>query len=92
MKNDHIEKFLDYYLALPSAPEYAVLLRGNWGCGKSWFIRNYQKKRNDINFLYVTLNGMTSIREIEESFFEQLHPILASKGMRIASKALKGLV
>lgn len=91
-KNNHIIDYLDYYLDLAKAPKYAVLLRGNWGSGKSWFIHEYIKSKTENSFLYVSLYGVTSYAEIEEILFEQIHPFLASKGMKIASKVLKGLI
>lgn len=90
--NEHIEKYLDYYLKLNIPPEYAILLRGKWGSGKTWFIKNYIKNEKIDNCLFVSLNGVSSYREIEDAFFQQLHPILASKTMKIAGKLVKGLI
>lgn len=39
----HITSFLDYYTAL-TAPNYAVLLTGKWGIGKTFFITRYMEK------------------------------------------------
>ena len=36
--NEDIIRFLNGYAALPS-PQYAVLLRGKWGCGKTYFVK-----------------------------------------------------
>ncbi len=91
--NSHIESYLDYYCQLSHAPQFAVLLQGQWGSGKTWFIEEYQKRNKEkCKFLYVSLYGMTSFSEIEESFFRQLHPILSSKGMTIAGKVIKGFL
>jgi hypothetical protein len=92
--NDHIANYLDYYLKLTSPPEFAILLRGNWGCGKTWFLKHYiqEKKKAGTEFIYISLYGITSYQEIENSIFEQLHPILSSKGMKLASTVLKGLL
>ncbi|MEM8720796.1 MAG: P-loop NTPase fold protein [Cyanobacteria bacterium P01_G01_bin.39] len=92
--NSHIEKYLDYYCGLSHAPGFAILLKGEWGCGKTWFINKYREKLEKKNkkFLYVSLYGMTSFSEIENSFFQQLHPVLSSKGMAITGTILKGLL
>jgi hypothetical protein len=42
--------------------------------------------------LCVTLYGVSSLKEINDQFFEQLHPVLASKGMKITGKVLKGFL
>lgn len=89
-KNDHIQKYLDYYTSLNIAPGFAILLRGEWGCGKSWFMKKYIA--DDERYIYVSLNGISTIQEINEDIFRQLHPVLGSKGMKIAGKILKGLI
>jgi GTPase SAR1 family protein len=92
--NEHVEEYLDYYCNLSHAPNYAVLLKGEWGSGKTWFIEKFCEKLNDkkYKFLYVSLYGMTAFSEIEDAWFQQLHPILSSKGMAITGKILKGFV
>lgn len=94
--NNHIENYLDYYCGLSHAPRFAVLLKGQWGAGKTWFINKYlekpKHKGTNHKFLYVSLNGMTTFSDIENAFFQQLHPVLSSKGMAIAGKIFKGLL
>jgi GTPase SAR1 family protein len=92
--NGHIEEYLDYYCGLNHAPGFAVLLQGQWGSGKTWFINKYRKILKDRNqkCIYVSLYGMTSFSDIEDAFFQQLHPILSSKGMAITGKILKGII
>ena len=92
--NTHIETYLDYYCELSQAPGFAILLKGKWGCGKTWFINKYREKleKQKQKYLYVSLYGMTSFSEIEDTFFQQLHPVLSSKGMAITGKILKGLL
>ena len=45
MSNKHISQFLDYYCDNKklSNSQYAVLLKGKWGSGKTHFINNYKK-------------------------------------------------
>ncbi|MGD1873485.1 MAG: P-loop NTPase fold protein [Mastigocoleus sp.] len=97
--NSHIEEYLDYYCSLSHAPGFAVLLKGQWGCGKTWFIEKYceklkrnKSKNNNQKSLYVSLYGMTSFAEIEDTFFQQLHPVLSSKGMALTGKIFKGFL
>ncbi|BAY49347.1 hypothetical protein SAMD00079811_69760 [Scytonema sp. HK-05] len=92
--NSHIETYLDYYCGLSHAPGFAVLLKGQWGAGKTWFINKYceKLKTNNQKCLYVSLYGMTTFSEIEDVFFQQLHPVLSSKGMAITGKIFKGLL
>jgi len=93
-KNDNINDFLDYYFKFEQAPEYAVMIKGAWGSGKSWFVQKALErlKQNSGKFLYVSLYGMVCFEDIENSFFEQMHPVLSSKGMKLTSKIAKGLL
>ncbi|MDI9237783.1 P-loop NTPase fold protein [Lysobacter sp. LF1] len=92
--NDHIELFLDHYYKRPIPPGYAVLVKGRWGAGKTWFMKRSlaQLERDGGKVLHVSLNGITSVDAIEGEIFRLLHPVLASKGMALAGKVLKGLL
>lgn len=100
--NSHIENYLDEYCNASNAPGFAILLKGKWGCGKTWFIQQYRKKLEDREpnsarhkykkSLYVSLYGVTSYTEIEDSFFKQLHPVLSSEGMAITGKIFQGVL
>lgn len=95
--NKHIEDFLNYYFELKSSPHYAVMLKGKWGVGKTWFLKEmieslYNSDYRVKTHLYVSLYGVTSFEEIENEFFRQLHPVLSSKGMALAGKVGKGLL
>jgi len=92
--NSHIEKYLDYYCDL-SSPKFAVMLKGIWGSGKTWFVEQYLEKLEKSTrhkHLYVSLFGVTKFSDIEGDFFQQLHPVMSSKGMETAGKLFKGLL
>jgi len=74
------------------SPEYAVFISGSWGSGKTWFIKNYLEKNVKKKFIYVSLNGVSTFQEIEDSFLQQLHPVLSKKGMKLAGKILNGAI
>ncbi|ARU47669.1 hypothetical protein Sdiek1_0493 [Sulfurospirillum diekertiae] len=91
--NEHIESFLNHYIDLAIAPEYAVLLTGEWGSGKTFFIKNFlESKKDDKKIINISLFGLTKLEEINEQIFQQLHPVLSHKYMSIAGKLLKGAV
>lgn len=95
--NEHIEDFLKYYFELKNSPHYAVLLKGKWGVGKTWFLKEmmgnlYNSDYRVKTHLYVSLYGVASFEEIENEFFRQLHPVLSSKGMALVGKIGKGLL
>lgn len=103
MNKNEAAIFLDYYLDKQTESEFAVMLDGPWGAGKTHFIKKYLLDRASHTenlgkriHLYASLYGITSPTEITDQFFAQAHPILNSKASRlfgsIASKALNGLV
>ena len=89
--NKHIIDNLDYYLSLPS-PEYAFLLCGEWGVGKTYFIDEYIKNKSTESFklIKVSLFGLKKISDIDSNIFQKLHPILGSKYAQFAGNVIKG--
>ncbi|MFK2305108.1 P-loop NTPase fold protein [Bacteroides fragilis] len=45
--NRNILTFLNEYAEIPD-PQYAIMLRGAWGCGKTFFIRQWIKQLKTI--------------------------------------------
>ena len=92
--NLHIKKFLKYYYSFEQEPGYAVLLKGKWGTGKTWFVNQTLNSlaQQEGKYLYVSLYGVTSFEQIEDEFFKQLHPLLSSKSMALTGKIAKGLL
>lgn len=54
---------------------YAVLINGEWGCGKTWFVLNdlkrameeYEKSHKQRKIKYISLYGCKSVEEAEEA-------------------------
>ncbi|MEA5582076.1 P-loop NTPase fold protein [Nodularia harveyana UHCC-0300] len=90
--NSHIEDYLNYYCDLSQSPKFAILLKGKWGSGKTWFINQYRERLKPKKSLYVSLYGISNYSEIEDSLFQQLHPFRSSKGMVLAEKVFKGFL
>jgi len=55
--NNQIFDFLNEYAKLPS-PQYAVLLRGKWGCGKTYFVKNWLAEFDKPNKLPANENSI----------------------------------
>lgn len=92
MINQHITDYLNYYTNLKNSPEFAVFLRGEWGSGKTKFIKDYLNTITEPSGIYISLNGVNSYADIEDQIFRQLHPILGSAPFRITGKILKGIL
>ncbi|MBO7550177.1 MAG: hypothetical protein J6T62_01435 [Fibrobacter sp.] len=92
--NRHIASFLDGYLNASNKPDYAVLITGDWGSGKTHFIKKYlcgDKKivKNWLTgcekhiVLYVSLFGAKSRADMDGRVLEKLHPILKSEKINV---------
>ena len=71
MKPKDITKTLDNYLEWKK-PDYAVLLTGGWGTGKTFYIKKYRKRFCWVwvkRPIYVSLYGMREESEIENQIF-----------------------
>lgn len=94
--NEHISQYLFQYLENPD-PQYAVMLKGKWGCGKSYFIQNWIKTYNDrfppkdkiLEPIYVSLYGLNNTNQITTAIDKVLHPYLYGKGAKVVKNALK---
>jgi len=90
--NAHIHQYLTSYLKREN-PQYAVMLNGAWGCGKTFFIRKWREsiKSKDIKPIYVSLFGLQTIKDVNELINKELHPILTSKATKTIIKTAKVL-
>lgn len=94
--NERIFQYLLHYAENPD-PRYAVMLKGRWGCGKSFFVCNwldkykekYLKGENSLEPIYVSLYGLKETSQITRCIDQVLHPFLYSKGAEFTKKLFK---
>lgn len=97
--NHHIASYLDGYLNASNKPDYAVLITGDWGSGKTYFIKNYLGSDKKIVkdwlidcekhiVLYVSLFGTKSRADMDGRVLEKLHPILKSEKIKVFTSSL----
>ncbi|CAM4081083.1 P-loop NTPase fold protein [Zobellia nedashkovskayae] len=99
--NQNITKYLNYYVEIKN-PQYAVLINGKWGSGKTFFIKNLieewseDKKDQNENIklkpIYVSLNGLSEVNQITLKIKEALNPLLYSKGAQVIKKVFFGVL
>jgi hypothetical protein len=96
MSNKHISQFLDYYCDNKklSNPQYAVLLKGKWGSGKTHFINNYKKilDRKKQRYIYVSLYGVKNYDEIETKFLQSSNPEIFNEKSIFAGKLANAFI
>ncbi|EDS3845463.1 hypothetical protein GUD61_004503 [Salmonella enterica] len=95
--NNHIIDNLNYYLNT-STPEYAFMITGGWGAGKTHFIESFiteynknaidNQSRNKI--IKISLFGFKATSSIDEMIFQSLHPLLGHRYTKLAGNILKG--
>lgn len=88
--NQHISKHLKAYLTAPPS-EYAVLVSGNWGAGKTFYIDTFIKHHTteELRLIKVSLFGLQSISEIEHRILTDFYPIVDSKSFKFFSETIK---
>ena len=65
--NEHIEMNLKKYIELEN-PEYAIMLGGRWGSGKTYFIDKFieDNKTDSVKFIKISLFGIKQLNEINQ--------------------------
>lgn len=81
--NAPVGLFLDAYCESTAQLNYAVMLTGPWGAGKTHLLKAYLADRQ-IAHIYVSLYGIASTPEIDDQIYRQLHPVLSSKYTKLA--------
>ncbi len=74
MNDDSILREIKNYMNNPL--KYAILLEGNWGTGKTYFIQN---KLKELNVIYLSLYGVNSISNLAIQLFYQVAPFKNNK-------------
>ncbi|WP_165913319.1 P-loop NTPase fold protein [Novosphingobium sp. ST904] len=82
--------YLEEYCSPERKLDFAVMLDGPWGSGKTFFVKEFLKSRP--KHLYVSLYGISDVRQIDEEFYRQLHPVLSSRGMRVLGAVGKAVL
>ena len=100
MNTDQVEIVLQY---LKIETNYAVIINGQYGVGKTHFYKNElvpkikeislakneQKKYTPI---HISLFGFKSLEEIQTAIFIELFPILKNKGLKLAAGIGKSII
>lgn len=100
MKTDLIERIQQY---LKIETDYAVLINGDYGIGKTYFFKNSLTPEiknmtipGDNNKKYIPIHislfGIKSIEDIQSQIFLSIHPILKNKRVKLASGIAKSIM
>ena len=95
--NTLILDFLNSY-ADNTNPQYAVMLKGKWGCGKTHLIKEWKKRFDGtadtdeeitLKPIYISTYGMDSVNDIKTAIDRELNPFFYSKTGRFIKGVLK---
>ncbi|MBY8934825.1 P-loop NTPase fold protein [Pseudomonas fluorescens] len=88
--NQNIEVNLQRYLNSKNSNQ-AILLTGNWGCGKTHFINSFIEKHQtkDLQLVKVSLFGLSKVSEIEGRILGFFYPFMDSKPIKLLGNSVK---
>mgnify|MGYP002769182994 CR=1 FL=1 len=91
--NEDVLRFLDKYKD-DLDPQYAVLLDGKWGCGKTFFIKSWldtfqTEDEDELTPMYVSLFGVQTVKQINDTINGLLFPFMNSKVYKIGKTFTK---
>lgn len=98
--NGELVKTLDDYCYGKDSFRFALMIRGNWGSGKTWLVDRFfeekrqNRKNDDVIWkpLRVSLFGASSSTDIGEALYAELHPLLAGKPGQVGSFVVRSLL
>ena len=96
--NENVKSFLiENYIDSPVDPRFAVLIKGKWGCGKTFFIDSLLREKFGENYrkdsvIWLSLYGLSDIKQLSQKLYELLHPILSNKITKFAFGVAKSAV
>lgn len=89
MKTENIERIFTDYIKTDKT-QYAILLNGSWGCGKTYFWKYTLEeiaKKNDFKTIYVSLNGFGKIDDLDHQLFIKLIPFISNQENKVIKSA-----
>lgn len=87
MNADHIHEIFENYIKTPDT-QYAILINGAWGSGKTYFLKENLFpliKSNELKPIYISLNGISKIENLEYQMLLGIIPYLSKNNKVIKS-------
>ena len=92
--NENIITYIkDNYIMSKMEPKFAVLIKGDWGCGKTFLVKKILEVSYDKNYadkiIWLSVYGLSSIQQLQQKLFEKSHPILTNKITKFVFETVK---
>lgn len=98
--NNHIKDACKQYITQELNPEYAIMINGPWGCGKTHLVTELLKEsrlqnrsgkiRNKV--VKISLYGVTSKDDIETQLFYSTHELLDNEVVKSAGQVINSFL
>lgn len=96
--NNVLQAVLDY--AKAPRTDYALLITGAWGCGKTYFwkhvavsgLQSLPEPQRPKRVLYASMYGVSDVKDIDRALFAQSYPGIGSKSVGRVSRVISGVV
>lgn len=96
-----LDEIVNFYLTTNT--NYALMISGEWGIGKTYYFKNYLKNQiteiptfdntqKKYKPLLVSLFGLKSVEEIQSEIFLSLYPLLKNKAVKLGASIGKSLI
>ena len=94
--NKGLVEYLDEYMLNPD-PQYAIMINGKWGCGKTFFIKKWMKAYEEskdntekiLKPIYISLYGLKETTQITSAINRVLYPFMYGKAAKISKAVWK---
>lgn len=88
MKSSELKQKIVEYIKTPQYQDiinHAIVIKGKWGSGKTYFIKKLLKEEFDNNIyqVYISLYGLSEISELENAVKSAFIPLIDNKYIKI---------
>ena len=80
-----IEEAVKQYLLFPDT-DYAIMITGKWGVGKTYFVKNVIDniiRKQNLKLMYVSLYGLSTCKDLDRHVFTAVYPFTGTTGYKI---------
>jgi hypothetical protein len=90
--NEKINQIISNYLFVANTTDYAIMINGPWGCGKTYYLEKELKdivKNQGLKYVYVSLNGYSNFKSISTRIL--YHLLVSDKNQNIDEDLIDNL-
>lgn len=94
MSNENIIQYCkEQYIESRINPQFAILIKGKWGCGKTFLVKKILNETfpntYDKNVVWISLYGLSNLSQLNTKIYQTLHPILTGKIAKFTTQVVR---